>query len=64
MIDTVPKAISLMLVQHAKDNLQKGLLEELYKPEILDDLLKESEFVVGRRKEVMSMLTALSKAEE
>lgn len=64
MIDTVPKAISLMLVQHAKDNLQKGLLEELYKPEVLDDLLKESEFVVSRRKEVMSMLSALSKAEE
>ncbi|KAF8334035.1 Dynamin central region-domain-containing protein [Cantharellus anzutake] len=64
MIDMVPKAISLMLVQHAKDNLQKELLQELYKPEILDELLKESEFVVSRRKEVTSMLTALVKAEE
>ena len=64
MIDTVPKAISLTLVSHAKDNLQRELLQELYKPEVLDDLLKESEFVVSRRKEVVSMLSALNKADE
>ncbi|KAG8970808.1 vacuolar protein sorting-associated protein 1 [Tulasnella sp. 419] len=64
IIDMVPKAISLTLVNHAKDNIQKELLQELYKPEILDDLLKESEFVVNRRKEVVQMLSALNKAEE
>ena len=64
MIDMVPKAITLTLVNHSKENLQRELLQELYKPEVLDDLLKESEFVVNRRKEVTSMLQALNKAEE
>ncbi|CAL1703463.1 unnamed protein product [Somion occarium] len=64
MIDMVPKAISLTLVNHSKENLQRELLQELYKPEVLDDLLKESEYVVNRRKEVVSMVQALNKAEE
>src|SRR6267154_5925633 len=64
MIDMVPKAISLTLVSHSKENLQRELLQELYKPEVLDDLLKESEFVVNRRKEVVGMVSALNKAEE
>ena len=64
MIDMVPKAISLTLVTHSKDNLQRELLQELYKPEVLDDLLKESEYVVSRRKEVVSMVQALNEAEE
>jgi len=64
MIDMVPKAISLTLVNHSKDNLQRELLQELYKPEVLDDLLKESEYVVTRRKEVVAMVQALNKAEE
>ncbi|CCM05028.1 uncharacterized protein FIBRA_07228 [Fibroporia radiculosa] len=64
MIDMVPKAISLTLVNHSKDNLQRELLQELYKPEVLDDLLKESEYVVSRRKECVQMVQALNKAEE
>ncbi|KIP10291.1 hypothetical protein PHLGIDRAFT_125643 [Phlebiopsis gigantea 11061_1 CR5-6] len=64
MIDMVPKAISFTLVNFSKDNLQRELLQELYKPEVLDDLLKESEFVVQRRKEVVSMVQVLNKAEE
>lgn len=64
MIDMVPKAIVLTLVNHSKENLQRELLQELYKPEVLDDLMKESDFVVNRRKEVVSMVTALNKAEE
>jgi len=64
MIDMVPKAITLTLVSHSKENLQRELLQELYNPEVLDDLLKESEFVVNRRKEVISMVQALNKAEE
>ena len=64
MIDMVPKAISLTLVNHSKENLQRELLQELYKAEVLDDLLKESEHVVTRRKEAISMIQALNKAEE
>jgi hypothetical protein len=64
MIDMVPKAISLTLVSFSKENLQRELLQELYKPEVLEELLKESDFVVSRRKEVLSMVLALNKAEE
>lgn len=64
MIDMVPKAIMLTLVNHSKENLQQELLKELYKPDVLDDLLKESEFVVNRRREVVNMVQALNKAEE
>ncbi|KAI9451545.1 Dynamin central region-domain-containing protein [Lactarius psammicola] len=64
MIDMVPKAITLTLVNHSKENLQRELLQELYKPDVLEDLLKESELVVARRKEVVNMVQALNKAEE
>ena len=60
----VPKAITLTLVNHSKENLQRELLQELYKPDVLEDLLKESELVVARRKEVVGMVHALNKAEE
>jgi dynamin 1-like protein len=36
----------------------------LYRPEVLNELLKESDFVVSRRKEVAAMVQALDKAEE
>ncbi|KAF4614663.1 hypothetical protein D9613_003215 [Agrocybe pediades] len=64
MIDMVPKAISLTLVNHSKENLQRELLQELYKPDVLDELLKESEFVVTRRKELQALVAGLNKAEE
>lgn len=48
MIDMVPKAITLTLVNYAKENLQRELLEMLYKPEVLDELLKESPDIVAR----------------
>ncbi len=64
MIDMVPKAVALTLVNYSKENLQRELLQELYKPEVLDELLKESDYVVSRRKEVQSMVQALNKAEE
>ncbi|KAG9011542.1 vacuolar protein sorting-associated protein 1 [Tulasnella sp. JGI-2019a] len=64
IIDVIPKSISYSLVTYSKDNIQKELLKELYKPEVLDTLLQESEHVVNRRNEVRRMLTALTKAEE
>jgi len=60
----VPKAITLTLVNHSKENLQRELLQELYKPDVLDDLLRESEHVVTRRREVITTLAALNKADE
>ncbi|KAG0309330.1 vacuolar protein sorting-associated protein 1 [Dissophora globulifera] len=64
VIDTVPKAIMLNLVNNAKEELQRELLQELYKTEVLDELLKESEFTQNRRKECKKMIEALQKADE
>jgi hypothetical protein len=63
MIDMVPKAITLTLVSFAKENLQRELLEHLYKPEVLEELLKESPDVVARRRECVKMVGALNSAE-
>jgi dynamin 1-like protein len=56
MIDMVPKAIMLNLVSRAKEELQRELLTELYKADVLDDLLHESEFTQQRRKECKKMI--------
>ena len=44
--------------------MQRELLENLYKNDQLDDLLRESEFTVRRRKECLAQVEALSKASE
>lgn len=64
MIDMVPKAISYNLVNYCKEHLQQQLLEKLYKPDVLDELLKESPEVTARRKEVVRMVEALNQAEK
>jgi vacuolar protein sorting-associated protein 1 len=64
MIDMVPKAIMLNLVQWTKEEMQRELLENMYKTEELDDLLKESEYTVRRRKECQQMVESLGKASE
>ncbi|KAG0746860.1 hypothetical protein G6F57_000858 [Rhizopus arrhizus] len=64
MVDMVPKAIMLKLVSHAKEELQRELLSELYKADVLKDLLQESEFTQQRRKECKKMIEALQKADE
>lgn len=64
MIDMVPKAIMLNLVQFTKDEMQRELLEQMYRAQELDDLLKESDYTVRRRKECLEMVTSLGKASE
>ena len=60
----VPKAIMLNLVQFSKDEMQRELLEQMYRATELDDLLKESEYTVRRRKECVQMVESLSRASE
>ncbi|OAQ64363.1 vacuolar sorting protein 1 [Pochonia chlamydosporia 170] len=64
MIDMVPKAIMLNLVQFTKDEMQRELLENMYRTDTLDDLLKESDFTIRRRKECQQMVESLGKASE
>ena len=44
--------------------MQRELLENLYRSNELEDLLKESEFTVRRRKECQQMVESLGKAAE
>lgn len=56
VIDMVPKAIMLNLVTQAKESMQRELLQELYKPDVLEELMKESDHVVARRRECIKMV--------
>ncbi|KAF9891474.1 vacuolar protein sorting-associated protein 1 [Aspergillus nanangensis] len=64
MIDMVPKAIMYTLVQFTKDEMQRELLENMYRNNELDDLLKESDYTIRRRKECQQMVESLSRASE
>jgi vacuolar protein sorting-associated protein 1 len=44
--------------------MQRELLEQMYRSNELDDLLKESEYTVRRRKECQKMVESLSRASE
>lgn len=64
MIDMVPKAVMLNLVKQSKEEIQTELLSKLYLADQVDELLKESEFTVQRRKECQRMVDSLQKAAE
>ena len=44
--------------------MQRELLEQMYRTHELDDLLKESDYTVRRRKECQDMVKSLGKAQE
>ncbi|KAI9325076.1 Dynamin central region-domain-containing protein [Obelidium mucronatum] len=62
--DLVPKAIMLNLVTRTKEDLQRELLAELYKKDVFDEALKESDQTVARRKECKGMIAAYQTADE
>jgi replication fork clamp-binding protein CrfC len=62
--DMIPKCIMLNLVNYSREEMQRGLLGELYKEDLLQELLKESPDTVTRRKECKKMIEALQKADE
>lgn len=64
MVDMVPKAVMLNLVKQSKEEIQTDLLSKLYQADQVEELLKESEFTVTRRKECQRMVDSLQKAAE
>lgn len=56
--------LTLLINRLTKDDMQRELLENMYKSDQLDDLLRESEYTVRRRKECIQQVEALSKAAE
>lgn len=62
--DLVPKSVTFNLINHSKDEIQRELLENLYRQDGLEDLVKENDFTVQRRKECHKMVGALKNASE
>ena len=60
--DSVPKAVMHCLVNCVRDGIQSELVRELYKPEIVDELMEESPETMARRKEIVEMVRALQRA--
>lgn len=56
LADTLPR--------FTKEEMQRELLEQMYRTTELDDLLKESDYTVRRRKECLQMVESLGKANE
>ena len=57
-----------LLTNHAssltKEAMHSELLEKMYRNDSLDDLLKESDYTIRRRKECQQMVESLGKASE
>lgn len=64
IVDMVPKCIMLNLVVWSREEMQRGLLSELYKEDLIAELLAESPDTVNRRAECKKMIAALEKADE
>lgn len=60
--DSVPKAIMHFLVNYVRDNLQSELVRQLYKPDLLEDLLAETVDMAQRRKDTLETMKALNEA--
>ncbi|XP_044539044.1 dynamin-1-like protein, partial [Gracilinanus agilis] len=62
--DSVPKTVMHFLVNYVKDHLQSELVGQLYKAQLLEGLLTESEDMAQRRTEAASMLETLRRANQ
>lgn len=50
--------------RHSKEEMQRELLENMYREQELEELLKESDYTIRRRKECQQMVESLSRAQE
>lgn len=62
--DAVPKAIMHFMVNMTKINVQSELVQNLYKSELFDELLKEDEEVAAKRQATQKMLNVLLEAQD
>ena len=56
--------VLLTVSRFTKDEMQRELLENMYRTNELDELLKESDYTIRRRKECQQMVESLSRASE
>jgi hypothetical protein len=62
IMDSVPKAIVLKLVATMKQQMLETIIGQLYRPEIVDDLLSETEETVKQRKELKEAISLMHEA--
>ncbi|KAM8965019.1 dynamin-1-like protein isoform 1-T2 [Sarcophilus harrisii] len=62
--DSIPKTVMHFLVNYVKEHLESELVGQLYKAQLLEGLLTESENMAQQRNEAASMLKALQQANQ
>ncbi|AQZ16619.1 VPS1 (YKR001C) [Zygosaccharomyces parabailii] len=62
--DTIPKALMLKLIVKSKTDIQKVLLEKLYGNQDIEELTKENDITIQRRKECKKMVEILRHASD
>ena len=62
--DIIPKALMLKLIVRSKTDIQKVLLEKLYGGKDLEELTKENDITIQRRRECKKMVEILKHASE
>lgn len=50
--------------RYSKEEMQRELLEQMYRTTEFDELLKESDYTIRRRKECQQMVESLGRANE
>lgn len=58
------RVLTRKITRFTKDEMQRELLENMYRTDELDDLLKESDYTIRRRQECQRMVESLSRASE
>jgi len=61
--DRVPKTIMYFLVNKSKEDIQNVLVQELYKEDLLESLLQESDDIAQRREQFSQNITVLTSAQ-
>ncbi|QLG72667.1 hypothetical protein HG535_0D03750 [Zygotorulaspora mrakii] len=62
--DIIPKALMLKLIVKSRTDIQKVLLEKLYGNQDIEDLTKENDITIQRRKECKKMVEILRHASD
>jgi len=61
--DRVPKTIMHFLVNKSKEEIQNVLVQELYKEDLLESLLQESDDIAQRREQISQNIAILTSAQ-
>ena len=60
--DQVPKAIMCFLVSRVRKEIQSQLVRDLYRPELLESLLREADDIAEKREACRELLQILGRA--